>query len=63
MSSTRSWAKRPKSHSVKTSAFAVTNVDHLATIVRNRLKCIQYRPDLLAGFLTQTGLTLELEPP
>ncbi|MCC8243062.1 IS630 family transposase [Saccharothrix luteola] len=38
---------------------AVTNVDHLAAIVRNRLKRIQYRPDLLTGFHAQTGLTLE----
>lgn len=42
---------------------AVTNVDHLTTIVRNRLKSIQYRPDLLTGFLAQTGLTLDPEPP
>jgi transposase len=31
---------------------AVNGVDHLATIVRNRLKRIQYRPDLLTSFLT-----------
>jgi ribosomal protein L31E len=42
---------------------AVTSVDHLAAIVRNRLKRIQYRPDLLAGFLAQTGLTLDSQPP
>ncbi|MFD0203370.1 transposase [Saccharothrix carnea] len=42
---------------------AVTNVDHLADIVRNRLKRIQYRPELLTGFLAQTGLTLAPEPP
>jgi transposase len=41
----------------------VRNIDHLATIVRNRLKRIQYRPELLNGFLTQTGLTLEAQPP
>ena len=29
----------------------------------NRIKRIQYRPDLIPGFLTQTGLTLEPEPP
>ena len=29
----------------------------------NRLKRIQYRPDLINGFLAQTGLTLETEPP
>lgn len=42
---------------------AVTNTDHLAAIVRNRLKRIQYRPDLLNSFLTHTGLTLEPAPP
>lgn len=42
---------------------AVTGVDHLAAIVRNRLKRIQYRPDLLTSFLTHTGLTLDPEPP
>jgi putative transposase len=42
---------------------AVTNADHLAAIVRNRLKRIQYRPDLLNSFLAHTGLNLELEPP
>jgi putative transposase len=42
---------------------AVAGVDHLAAIVRNRLKRIQYRPDLLASFVTHTGLTLEPEPP
>jgi hypothetical protein len=38
-------------------------VDQLAAIVKNRLKSIQYRPDLINGFLAQTGLTLEPEPP
>jgi putative transposase len=42
---------------------AVSSADHLAAIVRNRLKCIQYRPALIDGFLAQTGLTLEPEPP
>jgi len=42
---------------------AVTSVDHLAAIVRNRLKRIQYRPGLLTGFLAQTGLTLDPQPP
>ncbi|WP_245617448.1 transposase [Amycolatopsis taiwanensis] len=42
---------------------AVTTVDHLAMIVRNRLKRIQYRPNLLTSFLTQTGLTLDPDPP
>jgi transposase len=41
---------------------AARNVDQLAAVVRNRLKRIQYRPALI-GFLAQTGLTLEPEPP
>jgi len=39
------------------------NVDQLAAIVKNRLKRIQYRPALIDGFLAQTGLTLEPQPP
>jgi hypothetical protein len=35
----------------------------LATIVKNRLKRIQYRPALIDGLLAQTGLSLEPEPP
>jgi putative transposase len=42
---------------------AVTGVDQLAAVVKNRLKRIQYRPDLLTSFLTHTGLTLDPEPP
>lgn len=42
---------------------AADTADHLAAIVRNRLKRIQYRPHLLTSFLAQTGLTLDLEPP
>jgi DDE superfamily endonuclease len=42
---------------------AASNVDQLTAIVRNRLKRIQYRPALIDGFLGQTGLTLEPEPP
>jgi hypothetical protein len=42
---------------------AARNVDELAAIVKNRLKRIQYRPALIDGFLGQTGLTLEPEPP
>jgi putative transposase len=50
---------------VKRSAgnLAVTGVDNLTAIVRNRLKRIQYRPDLLTGFLAHTGLTLDPEAP
>src|SRR5262249_31292573 len=42
---------------------AVFNIDHLATIIKTRLRSIQHRPWLFAGFLAQTGLTLEPEPP
>jgi putative transposase len=42
---------------------AARDVDQLAAIVKNRLKRIQYRPALIDGFLGQTGLTLETQPP
>ena len=42
---------------------AVRDVDQLAAVVKNRLKRIQYRPALIDGFLAQTGLTLEPQPP
>jgi transposase len=42
--------------------FAVTGVDQLKAIVKNRLKRIQYRSDLLDNFLAHTGLTLEPGP-
>ena len=42
---------------------AACTVDQLAGTVRNRLRRIQHRPDLISGFLAQTGLTLEPEPP
>jgi hypothetical protein len=45
------------------SNLAVTNVDQLAAIVKNRLKSIQYRPALIDGFLAQTRLTFEPQPP
>jgi putative transposase len=38
-------------------------VCRLAAVLRNRLKSIQYRPELIGGFLAQTGLTLEPQPP
>ena len=40
---------------------AVNGVDHLLAIIKNRLKSIQYRTDLLDSFLTHTGLTLETD--
>jgi putative transposase len=42
---------------------AARDVDQLATIIKNRLMRIQYRPALIDGFLAQTGLTLEPQPP
>ena len=42
---------------------AARNADQLAAIVKNRLKKIQYRPALIDGFLAQTGLTVEPQPP
>ena len=42
---------------------AACTADQLTAIVRTRLKRIQYRPALINGFLAQTGLTLEPEPP
>jgi len=42
---------------------AAADVDELTAIIKNLLKSIQYRPALIDGFLAQTGLTLEPEPP
>jgi len=42
---------------------ATSNIDDLADTVKTRLKKIQYRPDLIDGFLAQTGLTLRTQPP
>ena len=42
---------------------AARDVDELAAIIKNRLKRIQYRPALIDGFLAQTGLTHEPQPP
>jgi len=42
---------------------AARDVDQLAAIIKNRLKSIQYRPELIDGFLAQTGLTLQPGPP
>jgi transposase len=40
---------------------AVRGLDQLHAIVKNRLKRIQYRPELIDSFLAHTGLTLEPE--
>jgi hypothetical protein len=38
-------------------------VDQLAVIAKSLLKRIQYRPELIDGFLAQTGLALDPQPP
>jgi hypothetical protein len=37
----------------------VRGVGQLQTIIKHRLKSIQYRPDVIDGFVAHTGLTLE----
>jgi hypothetical protein len=39
------------------------SLNEQAAAMRSRLSRIHYRPALINGFLAQTGLTLELEPP
>jgi hypothetical protein len=41
----------------------VRGVDQLVAVVKNRLKRIQYRPELIDAFLAHTGLSLDSEPP
>jgi putative transposase len=38
---------------------AAHSIDDLARMVRTRLKRMQYRPDLINGFLAETGLVLQ----
>ena len=42
---------------------AVHGIEHLAAVVKNRLKRIQYRPELTDAFFAHTGLTLDPQPP
>jgi putative transposase len=42
---------------------AASGVTELAATVTNRLKTIQYRPELLGGFLAQTGSALDPRRP
>jgi putative transposase len=42
---------------------AVHGVDQLAAVVKQRLRAVQRQPDLIAGFLAQTGMTILPEPP
>ncbi|WP_370424158.1 transposase (plasmid) [Streptomyces sp. QH1-20] len=39
---------------------AVVALDRLETLVRNRLKRLQYRPGTLNGFIAGTGLALDI---
>jgi putative transposase len=41
---------------------AACSTDQLAGIVKTRLKRMQYRPNLLDGFIAHTGLNLALPP-
>jgi hypothetical protein len=41
---------------------AALDTSQLAATVKNRLKRIQDRPELINGSLSKTGLTLEPEP-
>jgi transposase len=50
-----SWMKRGITN------IAVHGVDHLADLVKHRLRACQSQTDLIAGFLAQTGMTLEPE--
>jgi hypothetical protein len=41
----------------------VRGIDQLVAVVKNRLKRIQCRPELIDAFLTHTGLELDPKPP
>jgi len=43
--------------------FTKRSIDQLAVTVKHLLKRIQYRPDLINGFINETGLTIEPAPP
>jgi transposase len=52
-----SWTKRGIANT------AIHGVDHLADLVKQRLRACQGQTNLIAGFLAQTGMTIEPEPP
>ncbi|GLI03368.1 transposase [Phytohabitans aurantiacus] len=52
-----SWIKRGIANT------AIHRVDHLANLVKQRLRACQQQTNLIAGFLAQTGMTIEPEPP
>jgi hypothetical protein len=47
-----SWTKRGIANT------AIHGVDHLADLVKQRLRACQQQTNLIAGFLTQTGMTI-----
>lgn len=52
------------SHCKRSLANLTSSVlERLEILVRNRLKRLQYRPDILDSFIAGTGLTLDLPPP
>jgi putative transposase len=46
------WAHLKKS----LANFLKRTLNQLTALVKNRLKCMQYRPSLLEGFIAKTGL-------
>jgi hypothetical protein len=40
----------------------VRGIDQFVVVVKNRLKRIQYRPELIDALLAHTGLDLDTEP-
>lgn len=38
--------------------FAVRGIDELTVLIKQRLKRMQYHPELLTGFISKTGLTI-----
>jgi putative transposase len=38
--------------------FTVHGIDQLTVLIKSRLKSMQYRPDLLNGFVAGTGLAI-----
>lgn len=42
--------------------FPATGLDHLASMIKHRLKVIQHHPDVINGCLAPTGLTLNTTP-
>ncbi|MFI6454492.1 hypothetical protein ACIBF6_23370 [Streptosporangium amethystogenes] len=38
--------------------FTAHSIDDLASLIKNRLKPLQYRPDLLNGFIAETGIMI-----